>query len=81
MVDTEEMATMQAWFGRILVAFGIFCLLLGLLLWFSPRIPWLGRLPGDIRIQGERVSFYFPLATCLLLSILLTIILNIIFRR
>jgi hypothetical protein len=72
---------MQTWLGKTLVAFGIFCLVLGLILCFSPKIPWLGKLPGDIRIQGERFSFYFPLVTCLILSVLLTILLNLFFRR
>jgi len=72
---------MQALLGKFLVGVGIFCLLLGLVLWFAPKVPWLGRLPGDIRIHGERFSFSFPLVTCLLISILLTILLNLLFRR
>jgi len=55
-------------------------LLLGLILWsgFAPR--WLGRLPGDIRIEREHSAFYFPIVTCIILSILLSILLSI-FRR
>ena len=47
----------------------------GLVWILIPSIPWLGRLPGDIRIEGEHVRFYFPLVTCLLLSVVLTLIL------
>lgn len=73
--------SMQALLGKSLAVLGLFCLLLGLLLWFGPTIPWLGRFPGDIRIQGERFSFYFPLLTCLIVSAALTILLNILLRR
>jgi len=71
----------QTWLGKSLVVVGVVCLILGLILWFSPKVPWLGRLPGDIRLQGERFSFYFPLMTCLILSLILTILLNILLRR
>jgi hypothetical protein len=73
--------SMQALLGKSLAVLGLFCLLLGLLLWFGPKIPWLGRFPGDIRIHGERFSFYFPLLTCLIASAVLTILLNILLRR
>ena len=72
---------MSAWIGKSLVVIGIVCLVLGLILWFAPKVPWLGRLPGDIRIQGEKYSFYFPLVTCLIISIVLTILLNLLLRR
>jgi ribose/xylose/arabinose/galactoside ABC-type transport system permease subunit len=72
---------METWLGKLLVGFGLFSVVLGLILWFAPKVPWLGRLPGDFRIQGERFSFFFPLATCLILSILLTILLNLFLRR
>jgi hypothetical protein len=66
--------------GRLLVVLGIVTVLLGLLLWsgFAPK--WLGRLPGDIRIGRERSAFYFPIVTCIIISILLSLILSI-FRR
>ncbi|MEA3344871.1 MAG: DUF2905 domain-containing protein [Chloroflexota bacterium] len=66
--------------GRILVIIGGTLLLLGLVLILAGRISWVGRLPGDIRIEGEHFSFYFPIVTCVLLSILLTLILNLIAR-
>ena len=66
--------------GKFLVIFGAIILLLGLILWsgFAPK--WLGRLPGDIRIEREHSAFYFPIVTCIILSILLSLLLSI-FRR
>lgn len=66
--------------GKLLLILGGIIALLGLLLIFSQHIPFLGRLPGDIVIKRDGFSFYFPIVTLLLLSILLTIILNLIFR-
>jgi hypothetical protein len=47
---------------------------LGVVLVFSDKIPWLGRLPGDISIKRENFSFYFPLTTCILISLLLSLL-------
>ena len=59
--------------GRILLGIGIFLSIVGLFLWkWGERIP-LGRLPGDFYVQKPQVSFYFPLTTCLLLSVLITV--------
>jgi uncharacterized protein HemY len=55
-------------------------LLVGLLFTAGAKLPWLGRLPGDIYIQRDNFSFYFPLATCLLVSVLLSLVL-FLFRR
>lgn len=66
--------------GRLLILFGVVLVLLGLLLVWGPKIPWLGRLPGDIVWRGERVTFYFPIVTSLLLSVALTLLLWL-FRR
>ena len=68
--------------GKMLILMGLFVVLLGLILTFAPRlrIPFLGRLPGDIRIEREGFSFYFPIVTCILLSVLLTLLLNLIVR-
>ena len=52
----------------------------GLLLFFFEKIPWLGNLPGDIHIRGRNFSFRFPLMTCIILSLLITLILNIIMK-
>ena len=66
--------------GKALIVAGGVLVLLGGVLLLGERIPFLGRLPGDIRIKGERFSFYFPLATCILLSVVLTLILNVVVR-
>lgn len=67
--------------GRVLIFFGIIMILLGLVFTFAGRIPHLGKLPGDIAIHTKRVHFYFPLVTSLIISLLLTIIINVIFRH
>jgi len=66
--------------GRLLIALGIVLIVIGVVVSFAPKIPWLGQLPGDIFIKGERFSFYFPLATCILLSLILSLVLYL-FRR
>ena len=67
--------------GKALVALGLLIALAGVMLVFVGRVPWLGRLPGDIHFQRGNFSFYFPLATSLLLSVVLTLLLYIIGRR
>jgi len=70
--------------GKLLLGFGALMVLLGLILLaagnLSGKVPWLGRLPGDIHIQRGNWSFYFPLATCLVISIVLTLLFSL-FRR
>lgn len=66
--------------GRTLVMLGFVLVLVGIGLNLAPRIPWLGRLPGDIVIKKEGFVLYFPLATCLLASLVLSLLLRI-FRR
>jgi hypothetical protein len=61
-------------FGWLLLVLGLVIAGVGLVWIFAPSIPWLGRLPGDIRIEGENYRLYFPLATCLLLSLLLSLV-------
>ena len=67
-------------FGKTLIIAGIVLFLVGLALTFSGSIPWLGRLPGDIQIKRDGFQFYFPVVTCILVSLLLTAILAL-FRR
>ncbi len=64
--------------GKILLIFGGVIVVIGLLLVFSQHIPFLGKLPGDIFVKKDNVSFYFPIVTFLLISIVLTIIINVI---
>lgn len=67
--------------AKMLIIGGAIMILAGLLILLSPRLPWLGRLPGDIRIEGKNSSFYFPVVTCIILSIILSIIMNLFGRR
>jgi hypothetical protein len=64
--------------GKSLVLFGGILVLVGLVLMFSGKIPFLGRLPGDIHVKKENFEFYFPIMTSILLSLLLSAILWII---
>ncbi len=68
-------------FGKILIIFGIFIICIGFLLTIGAKIPYIGRLPGDIIIRRGNFTFYFPIVTCILLSVLLTLILSILFRK
>ena len=61
--------------GRLLILAGLILLAAGLLLLLSDKIPWLGRLPGDITFKRNNFTFYFPLATCILISVVLSLIL------
>ena len=61
--------------GRPLIILGLVLVAAGLVLSLAPRIPWLGKLPGDITIRREHFSFYFPLATCILISAVVSFIL------
>ncbi len=67
--------------ARMLIVFGVVLALLGGLLLLAGKIPFLGRLPGDIIIRRENWSFYFPLTTSILLSILLTLLFSLFGRR
>ncbi len=68
-------------FGRLLIIIGFVVALVGFILLVAARyFPWLGNLPGDFRFESENVNIYFPLATMLLVSVLGSIILNIIIR-
>ncbi len=68
-------------FGKILIFLGIILVLAGILFMFGGKISWFGRLPGDIYIKKEHFSFYFPLATSILLSIVLSLIMFFIGRK
>jgi hypothetical protein len=66
--------------GKLLVLAGIVLLVLGLALWSGIGAGWLGRLPGDIRVERGHTGFYFPIVTCIIISILLSLLLSF-FRR
>ena len=68
--------------GRAFIAIGIVLVVLGLVLTFGERLPVrLGRLPGDIVVRGKNTTFYFPLVTSLLLSVLLSFVMWLLGRR
>lgn len=67
--------------GRLLIVVGIVIVVIGVVLAVAGRVPWLGRLPGDIQIQRGNWTFYFPLGTSILLSMILTLILYLLGRR
>jgi hypothetical protein len=70
--------------GRVLLVIGIAIVGVGALLLFGARLPFrLGRLPGDIIVQGRNGSFYFPIVTCIIVSLALTLLMWIVnlFRR
>jgi hypothetical protein len=67
--------------GRALIVLGLVIVVVGVVLVFVERVPWLGRLPGDIHVQRGNWTFYFPLGTSILLSIVLTLVLWLIGRR
>jgi hypothetical protein len=67
--------------GRLLITLGLVLVVTGLVVSFAGRLPFrIGRLPGDIYIQGKNTSFYFPLATCILLSVVFSLVMWL-FRR
>jgi hypothetical protein len=61
--------------GRLLIVAGVILVLVGAVFLLAPKLPWLGKLPGDISYQRGNFSFYFPLATCIVISLILTVIL------
>lgn len=68
-------------FGKTLIFIGIILIIAGIVLHFGGRFLHFGDLPGDIHIEGEKFHFYFPVVTCIFLSIILTIIINLISRH
>jgi hypothetical protein len=66
-------------FGKYFIVFGIILVIVGVVLYFlGNHLSWLGKLPGDIRVEKENMKFYFPITTMILISVILTIIINII---
>ncbi len=66
--------------GKSLVLIGISILLIGLLMWGVSSLPYIGHLPGDIYVRRGNFTFYFPLATCILISIIATILFSLMRR-
>ena len=66
--------------GKMLILLGVFIVIIGLLLLIGEKIPFLGKLPGDIIIKKEKITFYFPITTSILISIILTLVFTL-FRK
>jgi len=60
--------------GKTLISVGIVLVIVGVLISLSGKLPWIGHLPGDIQIQRGRFSFYFPLTTCIVVSIVISLV-------
>jgi hypothetical protein len=60
----------MAGLGKTLIYLGVLLVVVGVILSLAPKLPWLGHLPGDISIERERFSFYFPIVTCILISVI-----------
>lgn len=67
-------------FGKYLILTGIILIIAGVFVSFWDKIPFIGKLPGDIKIEGDNFTFYFPLVTSILLSIIISVILYL-FRK
>ncbi|RMF89403.1 MAG: DUF2905 domain-containing protein [Nitrospinota bacterium] len=68
-------------FGKLFILIGCLFIIIGSLILLAGKVPWLGRLPGDIVYERGNFRFYFPLATSILLSIVLTLLLNLLLRK
>ena len=68
-------------FGKILIFTGTVIMIIGVLFLFGEKIPWAGKLPGDISIQRENFRLYFPITTCIILSFVISLILFLVMRR
>lgn len=67
--------------GRLLIIFGGVIVIAGVLMMLAGKLPWVGRLPGDIVLHRKNFTFYFPLATSILISLLLTLLFWILGKR
>jgi Zn-dependent protease with chaperone function len=66
--------------GILMIVAGAVSLLAGAVILMAGRLPWLGNLPGDIQLRGKNWSFAFPVVTCILVSIILTMLINLVAR-
>jgi hypothetical protein len=67
-------------FGKTLIYIGILLVVVGVIFFFGGKLPWLGRLPGDLMIERGGYTYYFPLTTCILISVIISLVLYF-FRR
>ena len=66
--------------GRVLIVVGVILVIVGAVLLLAPKLPWLGRLPGDLSYKRGNCSVYFPLGTCIVISLILTLIMYLLRR-
>jgi len=67
--------------GKLLIVIGAVIVLIGLVMLWGNKIPFLGRLPGDFYYRKGNFGFYFPLTTCIIISLILTLILTLLVRK
>jgi hypothetical protein len=67
--------------GKFLVMIGVILVLLGGVFMLAGKVPWIGRLPGDIVIRRESFTFYFPVTTCILISVILSVVFYFLSKR
>jgi ribose/xylose/arabinose/galactoside ABC-type transport system permease subunit len=67
--------------GKLFIGLGVLLIVIGGVLVLSGKVPFVGRLPGDLHVQRERWSFYFPLTTSILISVILTLVFTFLSRR
>ncbi len=67
--------------GKLLILLGVFIIIAGVLLLLGGKIPWIGKLPGDLIIKREKFAFYFPITTSIVISIILTLLLWILRKQ
>jgi hypothetical protein len=82
-IRAKERATLSSGMhelGKMLALFGGVIMIVGFALWAGLGAGWLGRLPGDIRIERGNIAFYFPIVTCIVISIVLSLMMSL-FRR
>ena len=68
-------------FGKTLILIGAVLMVLGVVFLVAPKIPFLGKLPGDIHLRGKNWSFSFPVVTCIVISVVLTLLFNLFSRK
>ena len=67
--------------GKLLIGIGIICIVAGLFFMLGGKLSFLGHLPGDIHYSSGNFHFYFPIVTCVLVSVVGTLLINLFFRR
>jgi hypothetical protein len=67
--------------GKLLILVGLILIVIGVVVWLSPKIPWLGKLPGDIHYEGKNVRVYLPITTCIILSVVVSLLFFLLSRK